>query len=241
MITIVGSQKGGVGKSTLICSLAVLLQERGSVCLVDADSQGTLTRWIKDRDDWEVEQFSCKKYYKNISKILKELDQEYDHVVVDVAGRDSEELRTGLAVADFAILPLQPSQPDIDTLETLNKILKKAKSVNPKLVYKSVFNIVPSGTKELMLATDVVKDDYPELQLSSCFIRDRKVYRETTTTGLGVSELTQDGSARAAVKELQFLIKDIYDGSKKQKDGTARKRKGIRNSKTRSTGRSLTS
>ena len=39
------NMKGGSGKSTIATNLARGLQQHGSVCIVDADPQGTALRW----------------------------------------------------------------------------------------------------------------------------------------------------------------------------------------------------
>lgn len=50
MIILVGSEKGGVGKSTIATNVVTYLALQGKdVMLVDADKQGTSSNWSQDR------------------------------------------------------------------------------------------------------------------------------------------------------------------------------------------------
>ena len=50
-IITVASTKGGVGKSTVVLNLATVLLNQGKkVAVLDADSQGTVSKWAKVRD-----------------------------------------------------------------------------------------------------------------------------------------------------------------------------------------------
>lgn len=52
MIILIGSEKGGVGKSTLATNLAVLLVSSGKdVVILDADRQSTCANWAQDRSE----------------------------------------------------------------------------------------------------------------------------------------------------------------------------------------------
>jgi len=101
MIILLGSYKGGCGKSTLATSLAAMLAGAGGdVVLVDADKQSTASTWAADREaDPSLPAVACVQKYDNIRQTLLDLDRRYSHVVVDCAGHDSKELRTGMTAA----------------------------------------------------------------------------------------------------------------------------------------------
>jgi len=108
MILMIGSQKGGCGKSTMTVNLcAQLVQQQNDVVLVDADRQSTASNWIMDRSDNKTNPsiVHCVQKYENIGATLVDLDKRYQYIVVDAAGRDSRELRTGMIVADILIIP----------------------------------------------------------------------------------------------------------------------------------------
>lgn len=52
MIIVLGSQKGGVGKSTLAVSIAAYLMSLGNrVIIVDADDQKSVLTWYNNRPE----------------------------------------------------------------------------------------------------------------------------------------------------------------------------------------------
>lgn len=146
MIILLGSQKGGCGKSTLAVNIAGQLAQMGKdVCLLDADRQGSASEWVEYREEAKspLTIHSVSKY-GNISETLSDLNQRYEFVVCDVAGRDSKELRYGMLVADILVSPLRPSQPDINTIPHLTEIFEQAKTINSSLRGLLVLNLCPT-------------------------------------------------------------------------------------------------
>lgn len=207
MIILLGSQKGGCGKSTLAVNISAELARLGKdVCLVDADRQGTASRWAQDRTNTEQPPVHCVAQYENIRPSLLDLDCRYDFVIVDAAGRDSRELRTGMVAADVLLTPFRPSQPDLDTLPHLVEIITAAKDLNPSLVSRAVLTLAPSNpmVNEAQEAKAYLAE-YPEFELCRSIVRDRKAYRDSIAEGLGAVEW-KDSKAAA---EIQLLIQEL--------------------------------
>jgi len=209
MILMIGSQKGGCGKSTMTVNLcAQLVQQQYDVVLVDADRQSTASNWIMDRTDNKTNPaiVHCVQKYENIRATLLDLDKRYQYIVVDAAGRDSRELRTGMVVADILIIPFRPSQPDLDTLAKMQEIMIQAKDINPKLKVYGLLTMAPTNPviNEKNEAIDYLTD-YPEIKLLKTTIYDRKIYRDAMTEGLGVIEMQN----KKAKKEIEDLIEEI--------------------------------
>jgi len=208
MIILLGSQKGGCGKSTTAVNLCAELARNGAdVVLVDADRQGTAARWAEDRQaQGRIPPVHCVQKYDNVRETLLDLDTRYQMVVVDAAGRDSRELRTAMTAADILLVPFRPSQPDLDTLPTLQEIITGAKDLNPKLKVFGVLTMAP--TNPAVNEADEARAylaDFPEIHALQSVIRDRKVYRDAMSEGLGVIEM-DNGKARA---EIQLLTQEI--------------------------------
>jgi chromosome partitioning protein len=55
MIVCIANQKGGVGKTTLATNLAVVLSNKGSVVLVDADDQQSAVKWNNRRTENKID------------------------------------------------------------------------------------------------------------------------------------------------------------------------------------------
>ena len=207
MIILVGSQKGGCGKSTTAINICAQLANNGhDVVLVDADRQCTAANWAMDRAEiTTLPTVHCIQKYENIRETLIDLDKRYEYVVVDAAGRDSRELRTGMTAADVLIVPFRPSQPDLDTLPKMQEIIIQAKDLNPELKVFGVLTMAP--TNPVIHETEEAREylqDYPEITLLNSIIRDRKVYRDAMSEGMGVIEMDNP----KATEEIQLLTKE---------------------------------
>ncbi len=208
MIVLVGSQKGGCGKSTLAVNICAELAVNGAdVCLVDADRQGTGSRWVGDRsNDTTLPSVHCIQRYDNIQPTLRDLSERYAYVIVDAAGRDSRELRTGMTAANVLLVPFRPSQADLDTLPHLVEIIEQAQDINPMLKPLAVVTMAPTNVmvSELAESKDYLRD-FPQLKLTQSVIYDRKVYRDALSHGIGVVE---ENNAKAK-SEIQMLVQEI--------------------------------
>ena len=204
MIILIGSQKGGCGKSTTSVNISAELAGRGhDVVIVDADRQCTSANWAMDRIENPVlAKIHCVQKYENIRDTLLDLDQRYEYVIVDAAGRDSRELRTGMTAAHILIVPFRPSQPDLDTLPNMQDIIIQAKDLNPDLKVYGLITMAPTNPiiHEEADARECLMD-YPEIKLLSTMIRDRKVYRDAMSDGLSVVEM-DNPKAKAEIKKL---------------------------------------
>ncbi len=204
MIILIGSQKGGCGKSTTAVNICAELAGQGhDVVLVDADRQSTAANWAMDRvENPALAKVHCVQKYDNIRDTLLDLDKRYGYVVVDAAGRDSRELRTGMTAAHILVVPFRPSQPDLDTLPNMQEIIVQAKDLNPGLKVFGLITMAPTNPviQEESDARECLKD-YPEIKLLSTMIRDRKVYRDAMSDGLSVVEM-DNPKAKAEIKKL---------------------------------------
>jgi len=208
MIILLGSQKGGCGKSTTAANICAELACSGSdVVLVDADRQGTAARWAEDRLGHDnLHPVHCVQKYDNVRDTLLDLNKRYEYVVVDAAGRDSRELRTAMTAAHILVVPFRPSQPDLDTLPALQEIITGAKDLNSKLQVLGLLTMAPTNPaiSEAEEAREYLAD-YPDITALRSVIRDRKVYRDAMSEGLGVVEM-ENPKARA---EVQLLVQEI--------------------------------
>ena len=148
----------------------------------------------------------CVQKYENIRDTLLDLNERYKYVVVDAAGRDSRELRTGMVAANMLIIPFRPSQPDLDTLPKMKDLIIQAKDLNPNLQVYGLLTMAP--TNPVINETNEAKEyleDYPEIQLLKSIVRDRKVYRDAMSNGNGVIEM-DNNKAKA---EIQLLLNEV--------------------------------
>lgn len=207
MILLLGSQKGGCGKSTLATNIAAVLSRQDKdVVIVDADRQGTSATWSSDREqDSTLPRINHVRLYDNIRKPVLDLAERYEVVIIDAAGRDSPELRSGATAADIMLVPFRPSQADLDTLPSLVEVANQAKIINEKLRCLAILTMSP--TNPSINEADESREyftEWPELPLAQTTIHDRKVYRDCMSEGKGAVEA--DNSK--AKKEINDLVEE---------------------------------
>jgi chromosome partitioning protein len=212
MISIIGCNKGGAGKTTTAVNVAVGLAMRGhDVVLVDADAQRSASRWYAERENaGHLPVLTLIEKRDNIAQTLKSLDSKYSHVIVDVAGRNSRELITGASVANIIIAPHQCSQLDLDTLGELNEQVTRIRDLNPELkayVYHSMAstNHVVKDTERREFCEYV--EEFSELSLLKSVSFYRKIYKDVISEGRSVLEVDN----LSAKSEVINLIEEVYN------------------------------
>ena len=210
MIIVVGSNKGGCGKTTTATNLSVAFAKKGfDVCLVDADPQRSAAKWHKDREDQEVlPQITLIEKLDNLTNTLKTLDSKFDHVIVDVAGRNSREMITGSMVADIILAPHQASQLDLDTLEELQQQTQRIRDFNQDLqvrIYHAMASTNPSVKNiERNEFIDYVSQ-FPEFKALNSIGYYRKAYKDVASEGKSVLEHNN----MHAVDEVNELVEEL--------------------------------
>lgn len=217
MIVMIGSEKGGTGKTTLATNLAAMRAREGrDVLLLDTDVQGSATYWCRVRDDAGTEpSIFCTQIFGRLDGEVTKLARKFDDIVIDSGGRDSEELRSGLLVAERVYVPMAPSQFDLWSLTSMATMVRKAGTLNPEMRAKIVIN--RASTNPSVTETEEAREAMAELEglgLSDTLIRDRIAFRRATREGLGVVEMR--GKDAKAASEITDLHREVFRDGKKR-------------------------
>jgi chromosome partitioning protein len=205
MITVIGSLKGGSGKSTVAFNLAVwLAMADANVMVVDADPQATLTDVAEVRME---EGFEPNLLVKDASALAKTRLKGYDEVLIDVGTADMESLKTALSLADRVLIPVPPSQADIWSTQRFLRFLSE--SVIDRQPELLAF-INRADTHHAIRESDEAAAALVSLA-GVKFIKQRlcqrTVFRRSFSEGLAVFELEPRGKG---AREFYSLTSSLY-------------------------------
>ena len=192
MILTVGNIKGGVGKSTLACNIAVALsfQTGGGVLLIDGDKQGSAADFTQSRADLLGEAgFTCVRAQgKEVVNQVVTMRDKFSHIVIDAGGQDNPSLRAGLAVSDKVLVPVSPRSFETWALENMASLIEEASITNPRLEAFAVLNLAFPRGSDNSQTQEIIREDYPKLALIEPNIVQRKVFSDAVGQGLSVLE-----------------------------------------------------
>ncbi|MGR6331293.1 ParA family protein [Sphingomonas sp. XXL09] len=116
-VILVGSIKGGVGKSTTALALASEMRSAGqSVHIIDTDEQRSLLRWYEDwkLKDRIVVEDGHKLSQKGLQAAVMKASEQHPFVIVDVKGAMNELIMYATLQADMLIIPQRASAADLE-------------------------------------------------------------------------------------------------------------------------------
>lgn len=207
-IITVCNQKGGSGKTTVSMQVAASLSRRGhKVLVVDADPQGTATRWAASAQDESpfptpVVGLSAAgaKVHREVAKFV----DLYDFIVIDCPpAADSPVPQSALLISDLALVPLVPSPLDLWASVGIREVIANLSDINDSLQARLLLNQAQPNQTLTREALEVL----PAFGIPLCRTqwRQRAAYRQSAVFGQSVHSLNN----RDAIQEVEALVDEI--------------------------------
>ena len=189
-VVVIANPKGGAGKSTLATNVAGYFANRGhNVVMGDADVQQSSRLWLGVRpatvrpiQHWSV----------GVDEIAKP-PKDASHVVVDTpAGLDGKRLKALLRMADYLLIPVQPSIFDIfATRAFLDELASRAQTDKVKV------GLIGMRVDERTLAADQLSAFVASTGLPMVgSVRDTQTYVHLAAQGLTLFDVVPSKVAR---------------------------------------------
>lgn len=208
MLIVFTNTKGGVGKSTLASHLAIWLFDAGyRVALLDTDEQQTSAQWVSAAEP----AITVVSAYEmdDIRKARSELFASHEIVVADSPGSGGDASQTITLLADFAVVPLQPSKPDVRAIKDALKIVRLAQEMSGGSRPKA--SLVLTFTAKADVQTRRLRSQLEQLGMpvANAEVRRLNAFRDACDTAV-TRNMTRD--AKEAARDLEFLYNELFGG-----------------------------
>lgn len=228
MIICVANEKGGSGKSNIAINLAIKLHSlKEDVLLIDSDPQNSIKTFNDIRASKEVPfGFNCVNIFgDSLASQINLLQDKYDILIIDTAGRDCDEMREALSASDILIIPTLPSDLDIAVLNKMIKLYSQYKMFKKDL---KAFVVISKASPNPFLQEKIkaLKDFITEknindLKLCDSVLYEREIYRNSFANGMGVVEFAKKNDN--ALKDFESFFNELVAFAKGKKENKAKK------------------
>jgi chromosome partitioning protein len=190
--------------------LAGALSKRSNqVLVVDADPQGTATRWAASADDekpFPAAVVGLSAANNKVHREVRKFINNYDYIIIDCPpAADSPVPQSALLIADLALVPIIPSPLDMWAAIGIREVIGTVADLNEDLRARLVINQCQPNTTLAQEALEVL----PEFGIDLCdtYIRQRQVYRQSAVFGQTVHDF--GSKAAAATEEVEALTDEV--------------------------------
>jgi chromosome partitioning protein len=211
-ILVAANQKGGCGKTTVAMQIGGTLGRTGHrVLIVDADPQGTATRWAasaSDESPFPAHVAGLAAAGGKVHREIKKYLESYDYILVDCPPAvESAVPQSALLIADVALVPIIPSPADLWAATGTRGLIERAVEINPALHARLVVNMLQSNTSMSKEVLEVLEDF--GIPLTHAKLHLRTAYRQAAVFGGTVHDLGRE--ATKAMHEVDALVHEVLD------------------------------
>lgn len=214
---VVGSNKGGVGKTTTVVNLAVMLTVlyKLRVIILKTDKNPELMDWNEKRISAGLTPIPIHEAYgRDVNKEINRLKKMADVVIADCPGHDSAEFRSALTVADILLTLVKPSSSfETGTLSEVTEAVRTAQvqaNGNPSLKpWVLMTRVKPNKVTDAIELEKELKSNEIWIQPLKTRLSDLDVYEGACNLGAGVHEISRAASLNKAKALLELMAKEI--------------------------------
>lgn len=216
------NQKGGVGKTILILSIAGAAQAQGKkVVVIDLDPQGSASAWAARRakiiapdendDVWPVV-IDCQPH--RLPAVVENAAQTgVDLVIIDTPGKAEHAARVAAEAAHIIFVPCRPSKFDTDTIKITQDIIRMSGD-KPSF---AVLNAIPAiGSRHEKAFEDIRHFDLPVCPHT---VGNRVVFLDAANKGLTAMEVDPKGQGAQEILQVYSYTRSILGRLKPQRKG----------------------
>jgi chromosome partitioning protein len=211
-IIAVVNQKGGSGKTTVSMQLAGALARRwNKVLVVDADPQGTATRWAAsalDETPFPASVVGLSAASAKVHREVKKFIDDYNYIIIDCPpAADSPVPQSALLIADLALVPLIPSPLDMWAAVGIRQVIHNVGDLNDALQSRLILNQCQPKTTLMQESLEIL----PEfgIGLARTLLQHRQIYRQSAVFGQSVHNF--GNKAQAAIAEIESLTDEVLE------------------------------
>lgn len=206
MITVIGSLKGGSGKSTVTFNLAVWLSMAGEdVLAIDVDPQATLTDVAEVRSE---EGYDPNIKVKGKTALHPDAFDDVGEVLIDIGTADIESMKKAIELADRIVVPVPPSQADIWSTQ---RFIRFVESVRGRENLPDLMGFINrADTHRAVRESDEAAAalvSLPGIEFLKPRLCQRTVFRRSFSEGLAVFELDPRSKG---TREWNSLVSLLY-------------------------------
>lgn len=195
---VLASRKGGAGKTTLSCHLAVEAERAGAgpVAVIDTDEMAGLSKWWDARMATTPLLVRAEPDLASALKVLRGAGVKL--VIIDTPPALNGAVATTIAHADLVLIPVQPSPDDLRAVGVTVDMVNQTKKPLAFIINRVKPRVRLTGEAAIALSQHGV--------VAPHFVWDRTDYAAAKVDGLTAPEVDKEGKSAKEIADLWTYV-----------------------------------